>query len=108
MKVEFDVAPCQKPTPTEEICLISYEVTKILLAGDPSDRPAFWKTYRQQLAHNLSTNYNNYRLNMCRRLLAPLEGKMGVPWYFRDARLTTERDAVPPAKTVLPKGDAHP
>jgi len=87
MPIEFDVAPSQEPKSTEPICLISYEVTKILLAGDPSNRPVFWKSYRQNLEHNQRTSYNNYRLNLCKDLLAPLKPKLDRTWYFKDGSL---------------------
>ena len=108
MKIEFDVAPSQKPEPTEQICLISYEVTKILLGDEPAERPAFWKTYRQELAHNQKTKYDNYRLSVCRNLLRPLESKLTRPWYFRNGALTTEREVAGPKPAALPKDHIHP
>ncbi len=91
MKVEFDVAPSQAPEDTERICRISYEVTKILLGGGPAERPSFWKTYRQVLSHNQRTEFNNYRLKLCRDLLAPLQNTLHLPWYFRNGELSVGR-----------------
>ena len=41
-----------KPEETEVICLISYEITQILLGGGPEDRGSFWKQYREELKLN--------------------------------------------------------
>ncbi len=90
MKVEFDVAPSQAPDGNERICRISYEVTKILLGDEPPQRPAFWKTYRQVLTYNQRTEFNNYRLNVCKNLLAPLRDQVKLPWYFRNGELSTD------------------
>ena len=87
MPIEFDVAPSQTPDATEPICLVSYEVTKILLAGEPSERPGFWKIYRQTLEYNRVTEYQNYRLNLCKDLLEPIRPMLDRAWYFRDCRL---------------------
>ncbi len=76
-----------QPNPSEPICRITYEVTKILLAGEPQERPGFWKAYRQELAHNQKTQYNNYRLSLCRPLLADIEPQLARPWYFQNGKL---------------------
>ena len=57
--VRESIAP---PEPDDPICLISYEVTFILLGDGPHCRPSFWKNYRRELALNQKTNYNNYHV----------------------------------------------
>jgi hypothetical protein len=76
-----------EPLFSEPICLVSYEVTKILLAGEPQDRPGFWKAYRQELEYNQKTEYNNYRLSICRHHLDEIAPKFAKTWYFRDGKL---------------------
>ena len=76
------------PDSSEAICLVTYEVTKILLSGEPQDRPGFWKAYRQELAYNQKTEYNNYRLSLCRHQLYELEPKLSYKWYFQEGKLT--------------------
>ena len=49
-----------QPSETEAICLVSYEITQILLGGGPEDRPSFWKQYREELELNKKTQYKNY------------------------------------------------
>src|SRR4051812_22423118 len=71
------------PGPDEPICLISYEITFILLAGGPQDRSGFWRSYRRELALNLKTGYRNYHVQVCSRQLVSLEMKLDQPVYFR-------------------------
>lgn len=81
-----------KPEPNETICLISYEVTSILLGGPPEVRPSFWKTYRDELAYNTRTGYVNTHVEICRNQLLPLRDKLAVPHYYRHGRLVTEKE----------------
>ncbi len=83
------------PEPDEPICLISYEITFILLAGGPDSRSGFWRSYRRELALNLKTGYRNYHVQVCSRQLVSLRMKLDQPVYFRDNRLTTERQLDP-------------
>ncbi len=81
-----------KPSETEPICLVSYEIARILVAGGPDTRPGFWKAYRNELALNQKTNYNNYHIKLCKdHLVSPLL-KLKEPIYYRDNRLTTEKE----------------
>ncbi len=48
-----------------ETCPITYEITRILLAGGPEERSGFWKAYAENLDHNLRTDYNNSRVRIC-------------------------------------------
>ena len=79
------------PGPDEEICLISYEPTFILLAGGPDCRSSFWKSYRRELKLNRETDYRNYHVAVCRHHLKSLRMKLDQPIYFRENRLTSER-----------------
>src|SRR4051812_48572386 len=63
------------PEPHEPICLISYEITYILLGAGPQDRTSFWKSYRKELALNLKTDYRNYHVSVCRHQLTSLRMK---------------------------------
>ena len=49
----------------KELCPITYEITRILLAGGPEERSGFWKAYAENLDHNLRTDYNNSRVRIC-------------------------------------------
>jgi len=79
------------PEPHEPICLISYEITAILLAGGPDCRSGFWRSYRRELALNLKTDYKNYHVQVCSRQLVSLRMQLDQPVYFRNNRLTTEK-----------------
>jgi len=79
------------PEPDEPICLISYEITYILLGDGPRFRPSFWKSYRRELTLNLKTDYRNYHVGVCRHQLASLRMNLDQPVYFRNNRLTTEK-----------------
>lgn len=81
-----------KPDEFEPICLISYEIAGILLAGGPDTRPSFWKAYRRELELNRKTNYDNYHVRVCKGQLVSLSLDHRVPVYFRNNRLTTEKE----------------
>ena len=83
------------PEPHEPICLISYEITFILLAGGPECRNGFWRSYRRELALNLRTDYRNYHVQVCSRNLVSLRMRLDQPVYFRNNRLTTEKQLDP-------------
>lgn len=83
------------PGPDEPICLISYELTHILLGDGPHARSGFWRSYRRELKLNLETNYDNYHVKVCRHELTSLRMKLNQPVYFREGRLTTERQLDP-------------
>lgn len=83
------------PEPNEPICLISYEVTHILLAGGPESRSAFWRAYRREFALNQKTDYRNYHIKVCSRQMVSLAMKLDHPVYFRKNRLTTEKPIDP-------------
>ena len=80
-----------KPHPQEPICLISYEVARIRLGGDPEERPSFWKVYREELELNQKTDYRNEHTRICQNMLRPLKEKLGETWFYRKNGLTTER-----------------
>lgn len=96
-----DVPVDHTPTETEPICLISFEVTAILLNGRPDTRPGFWKAYRRELELNKKTGYANYHINLCQHVLSSLKMDRSVPSYFRNGRLTVEKEA----GTSLERGD---
>jgi hypothetical protein len=96
--------PGMKPSPTEPICLISFEVTAILLNGGPEDRPSFWKAYRRELELNQKTNYDNYHVAICREHLKSLKLDLKTPVYYRNGRLTTEREVAGHAPAPLLPG----
>jgi len=79
------------PSASEPICLVSYEITRILLGGGPDTRHSFWKTYRNELAFNKKTQYQNDRIRITWKFLLPLQSKLGTPHYFRDGQLHAER-----------------
>ncbi len=81
------------PTENEPICLISFEITAILLNGRPDTRPGFWKAYRRELELNEKTNYANYHTHLCQHQLASLKIDRSVPTYFRNGQLTIGKDA---------------
>ena len=83
------------PEPHEPICLISYEITFILLAGGPDCRSGFWRSYRRELALNRRTDYQNYHVQVCSRHLVSLRMQLDRPVYFRNNRLTTEKQLDP-------------
>ena len=82
-----------KPGVTEPICLISYEITNILLGGGPETRTGFWKAYRHELKLNKKTRYKNYHVELCRHHLTSLKLDLSVPVFYREGRLTTEKEA---------------
>lgn len=90
----------EPPGPNEPICLISYEITAILLGDGPRNRSGFWKSYRRELALNKKTNYQNYHISLCRELLTSLRMNLNEPVYFRHHRLTTEKDVDLPSPWV--------
>lgn len=83
------------PAFDEPICLVSYEITTILLAGGPDSRTGFWKAYRKELALNKKTNYRNYHVNICSPQLKSLRLKVDAPVYYRDKKLATEKQVDP-------------
>ena len=90
-----------KPTETEPICLISYEVARILLGGGPDTRPSFWKAYRRELELNQKTNYDNYHIRVCKEHLVTLRARPEGPVYYRHGRLTQERGIPSPVLEQL-------
>jgi hypothetical protein len=105
-KIEHEISPQNEftgsmresnepPAHDEPICLVSYEITAILLGDGPSTRSGFWKNYRRELALNKKTDYNNYHVTLCRHLLTSLRMRLDQPVYFRNKRLTTERELSP-------------
>lgn len=60
---------CMEPLEGENICLVSYAITSILLNGTPKNRTSFWKAYYQELALNENTEYDNYHVRICREKL---------------------------------------
>jgi hypothetical protein len=94
MKNEFTGSQRESLDPPghdEPICLISYEITFILLGDGPKARPSFWKMYRRELALNRKTQYRNYHVSVCRHQLVSLRRHLGQPVYYRNHRLTTEK-----------------
>ncbi|MSP19885.1 MAG: hypothetical protein EXR74_09995 [Bdellovibrionales bacterium] len=83
-----------KPEETEVICLISYEITQILLGGGPEDRGSFWKQYREELKLNKKTDYLNYHTKLCRNHLVSPKLNLKEPVYYRNKTLTLEKDAL--------------
>lgn len=81
----------EPPAHDEPVCLISYEITYILLGDGPNRRRSFWKIYRRELKLNRDTAYRNYHVNVCQHQLVSLRLPREVPVYFRTNRLTTER-----------------
>ena len=81
-----------KPTETEPICLVSFEIARIRLGGGPDERPSFWKVYREEQELNQKTGFRNEHVRICwHHLVSPrltLEG----PVYFRQGRLVMERE----------------
>ena len=95
---EFTGSPretLKAPEPHEPICLISYEITSILLAGGPDCRSGFWRSYRRELELNLKTDYKNYHVEVCSRQLVSLRMRLDQPVYFKNNRLTTEKQLDP-------------
>ncbi len=85
----------EPPNSNEPICLISYEITFILLGDGPGARPSFWKHYRRELVLNRKTNYQNYHVRVCRHQLTSLRMNLNQPVFFRNNRLTTEKQIDP-------------
>ncbi len=79
------------PGPNERICLISYEITVILLGDGPHARSSFWRAYRRELELNRKTEYRNYHINLCQHQLTSLKMKLNSPVFFRDGKLTFEK-----------------
>jgi hypothetical protein len=98
LKNEFTGALRESTKPPgidEPICLISYEITYILLGDGPGSRPSFWKMYRRELELNKKTDYQNYHVHVCRNQLSSLKMNLNQPVYFRNNRLTTEKELDP-------------
>jgi hypothetical protein len=83
-----------KPPETEPICLISYEITQILLGGGPEERSSFWKRYREELELNKKTQYNNYHVQVCRNHLVSLTLDLKNPVFYRNKTLTLEKELI--------------
>jgi len=83
------------PLENEPICPASYEITRVLLAGDPSTRPGFWTAYRKEVEYNLKTDYSNYHIHLCRDVLRDLPARFPGPVYFRGGRLVMEKEITP-------------
>lgn len=83
-----------KPAENEPICLISYEITQILLGGGPEDRPSFWKQYREEQELNKKTNFQNYHVQVCRNHLISLNLDLKDPVFYRNKQLTLEKEAL--------------
>lgn len=93
----------EPPGLNEPICLVSYEVTSILLAGGPEERSGFWKAYRKELALNKKTDYRNYHIQICSPHLRSLRTKNDSPVFYRGKRLVTEKLVDPFAENQSPK-----
>ena len=93
------------PGTNEPICLISYEITHILLGDGPANRSGFWKSYRRELDLNLKTNYTNYHITLCRHQLVSLKIDFKEPIFFRNNRLTIEKVLDPAMVSLL--GDSR-
>lgn len=89
------------PSENEEICLITFEITRIRLGGGPEERKSFWKVYREEQALNEKTNFENEHVRICLPLLGPIFPLRKIPHYLRQGRLVRERD-VASGKAVLP------
>ncbi len=83
-----------KPKEDEPICLISYEVTQILLGGGPEDRTSFWKQYREEQKLNKKTNFQNYHVKVCRNHLISWKLNLKDPVYYRNKQLTLEKETI--------------
>lgn len=79
----------------EPICLISYEITTILLNGDPENRSSFWRAYRREFELNKKTDYRNYHVKLCAPQLRSLKIKVDSPVYYRGKKLATEKQVEP-------------
>ena len=80
-----------KPSHSEPICLVSYELAQIRLGGGPDSRPSFWRVYREELELNRRTKFRNEHVRICRNVLRSLRQRVETPVYYRGNRLTTER-----------------
>ncbi len=89
------------PTPNEPICLISFEITALLLGGSPENRMSFWKAYRREQELNVKTGFDNYHVKLCRQHLLDLKLDLKRPFFYRDGRLTTERAVEPKTPDTL-------
>lgn len=85
----------EPPSENEPICLISYEITHILLGDGPKNRKSFWKMYRRELKFNRDSDYQNYHVRLCQHQLSSLRMDLKSPVYFRKNRLTTEKQIDP-------------
>jgi hypothetical protein len=81
-----------KPSESEPICLISYEIARIRVGGEPKDRPGFWTAYREELELNQRTHYRNQHVWICRNQLMPLREKLDTRYFYRGERLVIERE----------------
>jgi hypothetical protein len=94
-------APAVKPSENESICLISFEIARILLGGGPQSRMSFWKAYRREVELNLKTRYQNYHVRLCERQLQTLRQPVTGKVYYRGDRLVTESALTPPEAELL-------
>ena len=85
------MASATPPNSSEKICLVSYELARIRLGGDPSTRSGFWAAYREALEHNLRTKYQNDRIRICQAFLKEALARKNESWFFRDEKLVHER-----------------
>lgn len=90
-----------QPDENERICLISYEITRILVAGGPDSRTGFWKAYRRELEHNRKTRYRNYHIDLCRHQLIELNLDLKARVFFRNGQLVTEKAIAPVEKPAI-------
>jgi len=79
------------PEPTEKICVLSFEVARIRLAGGPTERRSFWQTYREELALNLKTDYQNEHLRICKPMLMRVLPLFRQPIFYRGKKLVVEK-----------------
>jgi hypothetical protein len=84
-----------EPENNEPICPVSFEMTRILVGGDPAGRKGFWKKYRENLVHNQRTKYLNTRVQLCARHLEKLKLDPDDTHYFRDGNLVVFRGVKP-------------
>jgi len=94
MVFKYAIQKSMKPSENEPICLISYEITQILLGGGPEDRLSFWKQYREEQELNKRTNFQNYHVQVCRNHLISLKLDLKDPIFYRNKQLTLEKEAL--------------
>ncbi len=87
-----------KPSESEPVCLISFEIARTRLGGGPDSRPSFWKVYREEQELNRRTRFQNEHVRICRPVLAPLMPQLKNTFYFRKDRLVVEKKTQVPTE----------